>query len=471
MWPLDHFKNQIALLEESGQSYSYAQLTQICNTLLSQINNKGLDFILCENSVGSIFSYVSMILKRTPILLLNADIDPLLLKEYITTYSPQYLWLPEKSIFNISGYSQIYASFNYILLKKQEYFFSDLYGELALLLTTSGSTGSRKLVRLSYKNIYINQSAIATSLSMNSLDRYITTLPMNYSYGLSIINSVLHVGGSLVVTKKSVLQKDFWDQMKGFHVTSLGGVPYTYQMLDRIRFYKMDLPSLVTLTQAGGRLEQNIQNKLAVYAQDTGRKFYVMYGQTEATARLCCLPYKYAIRKLGSIGLPIPGVNISLLNNYGAEIIESEIVGKLVYKGGNVMLGYAEDLHDLALGDTCGGINESGDLAKRDEEGYIYIVGREKRFLKIFGNRVNLDELERIIIDKFPGCNVACSGRDDMLFIFIEGDDIFWSAEIKKFIIHNLKINQSGFEIRQITSFPKNESGKILYGELGSRFT
>ena len=196
-----------------------------------------------------------------------------------------------------------------------------------------------------------------------------------------------------------------------------------------------------------------------------------MYGQTEATARLCCLPYKYAIRKLGSIGLPIPGVNISLLNNYGAEIIESEIVGKLVYKGGNVMLGYAEDLHDLALGDTCGGINESGDLAKRDEEGYIYIVGREKRFLKIFGNRVNLDELERIIIDKFPGCNVACSGRDDMLFIFIEGDDLFWSAEIKKFIIHNLKINQSGFEIRQITSFPKNESGKILYGELGSRFT
>ena len=239
-----------------------------------------------------------------------------------------------------------------------------LYGELGLLLTTSGSTGSPKFVRQSYTNILDNARSIVTYLELDETERPITTLPMNYTYGLSIINSHLLVGASILVTDKTLMEKEFWSFFKESKATSFGGVPYTYEMLDKLRFYRMELPSLRTMTQAGGKILPELHEKFAKYAKEQGKRFVVMYGQCEATARMGYLPYEKAVEKKGSMGIVIPGGKFRLIDVNGKEITDPYITGELVYEGKNVTLGYAECKDDLGKGDERGGILETGDMAQ-----------------------------------------------------------------------------------------------------------
>jgi acyl-CoA synthetase (AMP-forming)/AMP-acid ligase II len=327
-----------------------------------------------------------------------------------------------------------------------------LFTDLALLLTTSGSTGSPKLVRLSYANLLSNALSIAEYLSINENERPITTLPMHYSFGLSVINSHLLKGATLLLTDKSLMEKDFWSLLKKEQATSLSGVPYTYEMLKRLRFFRMDLPSLRTLTQAGGKLNIELTKEFAEYAQNADKRFFVMYGQTEATARMSYLPYEQSLSKSGSIGIAIPGGAFTLL----------EESGELIYQGQNVSLGYAESAEDLAKGDENKGILYTGDLAKRDNDGYYYIIGRKKRFIKLFGNRINLDETESVLKTRYVDC--ACVGTDDKMIVYTteQGKE----AEIKQFISAQLHLNPNAFEVRPIDAIPKNSSGKTIYSEL-----
>jgi acyl-coenzyme A synthetase/AMP-(fatty) acid ligase len=260
------------------------------------------------------------------------------------------------------------------------------------------------------------------------------------------------------------MQKEFWQQFKKYGVTSFGGVPYTYEMLDKLRLYRMDLPTLRTMTQAGGKLSLDLHEKLAEYAERTNRCFVVMYGQTEATARMSYLPPEKSLEKYGSMGIAIPGGELSLIDALGNEIKEPEIVGELVYKGKNVTLGYAECGADLSKGDEREGILVTGDMAKCDADGYYYIVGRKKRFIKIFGNRVNLDEAERLIRTAFPNVDCACGGVDDKLKVYVT--DGAFSDTIKKFLNEKTGVNQTAFEVAVISAIPRSESGKILYNEL-----
>ena len=236
---------------------------------------------------------------------------------------------------------------------------------------------------------------------------------MNYTYGLSIINSHLLVGAVLLLTEKALTQKEFWNFFKEAGATSFGGVPYTYEMLDRLRFYRMELPSLRYMTQAGGKLIPELHKKFAEYAEKNGKKFIVMYGQCEATARMGYLPADKAIEKCGSMGIAIPGGRFRLIGLDGSTVTEPYTTGELVYEGDNVTLGYAECGEDLLKGDEQHGVLETGDMAQFDEEGFYYIVGRKKRFLKIYGNRVNLDEIDRMVKGEFLGIDCAAAGVDD----------------------------------------------------------
>ena len=332
------------------------------------------------------------------------------------------------------------------------------------MLTTSGSTGSPKLVRQSYKNIEANTKSIVEYLQLNETERAITTLPMNYTYGISIINTHLWVGASIILTEKGLMQKEFWQQMKDFEATSFAGVPYTYEMLDKLRFFRMNLPSLRYMTQAGGKLSPELHHKFAQWAKDCGKKFIVMYGQTEATARMSYLPAEKSLEKYGSMGIAIPNGKFSLIDVNGEEIITPETVGELVYEGANVTLGYAECGLDLAKSDERHGKLITGDMAKFDADGFYYIVGRKKRFLKIYGNRVNLDETERLIKTEFKDLECACTGVDDSMIIYttnpIENDNIM------AFVTSKTGINKAAFKIRNIDEIPKNEAGKTLYKEL-----
>ncbi|WP_054693712.1 AMP-binding protein [Syntrophomonas palmitatica] len=465
IWQFGKFRSNIAVITEDGNSYSYACLENDCDKLINNITSgRCLIFNLCSNEIGSLIGYVAFINNHIVPLLLDAHLDSTLLDSLIEAYKPDYLWLPSTRKNEFEYFNEVYSQYNYSLLKTpytNEYL---LYDELALLLTTSGSTGSPKFVRQSYANINANTESIVEYLRLDETERPITTLPMSYTYGLSIINTHLYTGASIILTEKSIMQKEFWQQLKEYKATSFGGVPYTYEILDKLRFYRMDLPYLRTMTQAGGKLSPELHKRFAEYARENGKRFIVMYGQTEATARMSYLPHEKSIEKSGSMGIAIPGGKFSLIDINGQEISEPEVTGELVYQGANVTLGYAEYGEDLKKSDERGGILVTGDMAKRDEEGYYYIVGRKKRFLKIFGNRINLDETERIIKDNFKDCDCACGGIDDAMHIFVTNPALL--ENIKQFITSKTGLNHIAFKVRYIDAIPKNESGKTLYSEL-----
>jgi acyl-coenzyme A synthetase/AMP-(fatty) acid ligase len=332
---------------------------------------------------------------------------------------------------------------------------------LALLRATSGSTGSRKYVRLSYQNIHANASSIAQYLSITGEDRAITTLPMSYSYGLSILNSHLLSGACVILNDQAVVNRQFWQTLVEQRATTFGGVPYTYTLLKRLRFEDMDLPSLSYLTQAGGRLGEELHREFAAICARKGLGFVPMYGQTEATARMSYLAASESARFVGSVGKAIPGGRFELLDDEGALIEAPERAGNLIYYGANVCMGYATCADDLRRGDENAGRLVTGDLAKRDEAGNYYIVGRTGRFLKILGNRVNLDELDALLATK--GLRAVSSGSDDALVVYTECDEF---PAIKELLMRGLGLNKSTFSIRRIPRIPRNDSGKILYAEL-----
>ena len=463
MWRLNQFRDNTAVIIEYGEKIPYSALLHDSQKLAEKVKDRCLVFNLCSNEYGSLLGYVAFLNNRIVPVMLDAHLDRMLLNNLIESYKPDYLWLPAR-MKNEFGYSVAYESNGYALLKTPYEKVFPLYDELALLLTTSGSTGSPKLVRQSYQNIQANTKSIAQYLDLDETERPITTLPMSYTYGLSIINTHLYVGASMILTQKTLMQKEFWQQFRDYKATSFGGVPYIYEMLDKLRFFRMDLPSLRTMTQAGGKLSPELHRKFAEYAAETGRKFIVMYGQTEATARMAYLPPEYALAKVGSMGIAIPGGKFRLIDADGNEITEPEAVGELVYEGANVTLGYAESGGDLAKGDERNGVLITGDMARRDKDGFYYIVGRKKRFLKIFGSRVNLDETERLIKSGFGDMDAACAGKDDEMVVFIT--DKTKEKEVQNFLEEKLNLNRLAFRVKYIESIPKNESGKTLYAAL-----
>lgn len=466
IWNLKQFGNRTALLDDNGKAITYNQLSDETSALAKKIGHRCLVFVLCRNTIGSVLGYVSFVNNGIVALLLNSNFDDTLLSKLIDTYRPLYLWIPISKTAHFVNYIKEYETFDYALLKTN---FSDcsLYNELALLLTTSGSTGSPKFVRQSYANVLSNAEAIVDYLNIDSNERPVTLLPMYYTFGLSVINSHLLVGATLLITDKTLMHSELWKFIKEAKATSLSGVPYTYEMLDRLRFYRMDLPSLRTLTQAGGRLSPKLHEKFSQYAADSGRKFVVMYGQCEATARMSYLPSERSCEKIGSIGIAIPGGCFHLIDADGSVIDEPDADGELIYNGPNVTLGYAECIDDLAKGDERNGVLATGDIARFDSDGFYYIVGRKKRFLKIFGNRVNLDEVDSLVYGEF-GIDMASAGVDDHLYIFVTLEK--YAEQVRSFVIDKTKLNPAAFKIKVIDRIPKNESGKTLYSELSKYF-
>jgi len=272
------------------------------------------------------------------------------------------------------------------------------------------------------------------------------------------------VGAKILITDKKLMQKDFWNFFKTAKATSFGGVPYTYEILKKLRFFRMELPSLRYMTQAGGKLTVELHKEFAEDSAAKGRGFVVMYGQTEATARMAYLPADKAIEKCGSMGIAIPGGRFELIDVNGNTITEPDVVGELVYYGDNVTLGYAACPEDLAKGDERCGRLVTGDMAKMDADGYYYIVGRKKRFLKMFGKRVNLDEIDRLMKARFDNIDCASDGVDDAMYLFVTDESLLDVS--RRYIAEKTGINLSAIHSVYTASIPKNNSGKTLYSEL-----
>lgn len=459
---INEYDNSTAIITESYEKITYTSLLQDADILRKQINKRCLVFSVCENCLESVVGYLSFLRGRIVPVMINKGINEGLFNNLLDKYKPEYIWVPKEKVKNSICYKEVYAYKGYVLLKTEYDINYTLHKELALLLTTSGSTGSPKLVRQSYKNITCNANAIAEYLNITSDDVPITTLPMSYTYGLSIINSHLLKGASIILTNKTLMEKEFWELLKNNNATTFGGVPYTYEILKKLRFSRMQLPSLKVLTQAGGKLSSELSKEFSIICEEKGIRFYVMYGQTEATARMSYLPPEYSILKAGSIGIAIPEGKFSIRDDKGNIIEEGETTGELIYQGNNVTMGYAQSCKDLCNGDENSGILVTGDMAKRDKDGFYYIVGRKKRFLKLFGNRVNLDEMEQLL--KNGGFECACIGTDDNLKIYITNEKSV--ADVKNFVVEHTGINSAGFTIYHVEAVPRNEAGKILYSAL-----
>lgn len=462
MWRFNRFGDSLAAKDEYGQGITYKQLEAEGQALCTAAGARCLVFQLCQNTLGSFLGYAGFLEGGIVPAMLQADIVPQALQALCDAYHPGYLWAPKEFIW--PGTTVIYTRFDYHLLQTSYGITTSIHEDLALLLTTSGSTGSPKFVRQSYANIRSNTNSIVKYLSLTSSERPITTLPMQYTYGLSILNSHLDIGATVLLTDKGIAQKEFWEFFRKEGATSFGGVPYTYEMLDRMRFTRMELPSLKTLTQAGGKLLPTLHEKFARWCMDTDRQFIVMYGQCEATARMAYLPWALSLQKSGAMGVAIPGGSFQLIDLHGQPITQPHITGELRYFGDNVTLGYAETAEDLLKGDERHGMLDTGDMAQMDEDGIYYIVGRKKRFLKIFGNRINLDETERMLKAAFPGEDCACAGVDDRLYIFSLNESVL--PQMRSFLSGRTGLNPSGFVTRKLMEIPKNAAGKTLYKEL-----
>ena len=463
IWDLGKYKNNIALISEN-ECIDYGSLKACSEKICQNIRERVLVFLLCSNTYESVAGYIGFLNHGIVPVMIDSSLDMELLSKLLDIYRPKYIWMPVNMSGKFSNYERSGSLGSYVLLKTGERLSFPLYDELALLMTTSGSTGSPKLVRLSYKNIKANTESIIKYLKIDRNERSITNLPMHYVYGLSIINTHLYAGASVVMTEKSMFQKEFWQIVREQEVTNFGGVPYTFEMLNRLRFFKMDLPALKTITQAGGKLSPALHRKFAEYASQKGKKFVVMYGAAEATARMGYLPPEESLRKCGAMGIPIPGGRFSLVDEEGRDIEVPHTMGELIYHGDNVMLGYAERGEDLAKGDEEQGSLHTGDLAEFDEDGYYTILGRKKRFLKIYGKRINLQEVEFILQKRFNTLGIAVSGRDDQMNVFLEGD--IPAEEVKGYIADKFKIHHLALKICCVDSIPKNSSGKVLYSKL-----
>ncbi|HUP69376.1 MAG TPA: AMP-binding protein [Acidimicrobiales bacterium] len=390
---------RVAALTSTG-SITYAELEDRVAGLAERLGiERRLVLVRAANTVDALVAYVAALRGGHSVLLAPGD-DASSGQVLIDAYDPDVVISAGQNRWNFD--------------ERRDRTVHDLHPELALLLSTSGSTGSPKLVRLSRRNLQSNAASIAEYLGLTPEDRAVTTLPMQYCYGLSVINSHLHAGASLVLTDLSVVDRCFWDLFRASGATSFAGVPHTFDLLDRVGFDEMSLPTLRYLTEAGGRMAPDKVRRYAQLGARHGWDLFVMYGQTEATARMAYLPPALTGSQPQSIGIPVPGGHFTI------DSPDEDGAGELVYRGDNVMLGYAEQPRDLALGATVGALH-TGDLARVSAAGLYEIVGRRSRFIKPYGIRIDLDRLERLLAD--DGVAGVCSGDDDLLIVAVEHPD------------------------------------------------
>lgn len=465
---LKQFKNQPALIDgESKTTLTYENLDNAIHNFIRPLGSKkSLVFLFIHSTLDCLTAYLALLNYGHAVALFDGSLHPTLKQHLVSCYHPKFILegISTNETQNFDYYEPIKTSFSSLSawrLRNNEALHS-IHPDLQLLLSTSGTTGSPKLIRLSRRNILSNASAICAYLTITAEERAIATLPFHYSYGLSVLHSHLIVGASLVLTPHSVIQEGFWQTFNRFRCTSLAGVPYTYQLIDRLGLENLDCPSLHTLTHAGGPLSPDLITKFHTLMQKRNGRFFTMYGQTEATARIAYVPPSYLPAKAGAIGIAIPGGKLQLFDN-DQEIIQSKCEGELVYTGENVMLGYANHPQDLELGDMLKGVLPTGDLGYRDEDGIYFLTGRLKRISKVYGQRINLEEIESAAS---AFVRVAAMSNDTTIRLYYETTTGFDMDICIDFLSKTYHLAPSTFECIALEHFPLTSSGKIDYTKL-----
>ncbi len=408
-----------------------------------------LAFLYVDNSIHSLHHFFRWYQSGAALALLPKSLSKTQKNTLEDSYSPVIIY--DESRLEINGWQQ---QDSYFLQKENA---TAVHPAIKILVSTSGSTGSPKLVKLSEENLLANARSILQYLPINEKDTAPLNLPVYYSYGLSVLTTHALAGATVVCGLPDMVQKAFWEAWEYYEFTSLAGVPFTYEILNRLGVFTKHFPTLKYFTQAGGRLQNELVKKAAMYAQKNNSTFFIMYGQTEATARMAYLPPNQALYKSGSIGMAIPGGQFKI-DNATAE---------LLYTGPNVFGGYAETAADLLTYEQIQPLH-TGDLARMDEDGYLYITGRSKRFIKLYGNRMSLDEIETLL-HHFALQQVACTGiRDKFLLIsFTEPAD---RNAIAVYLFSQLGIHPTAIKWNPLPALPLTANGKWDYPKIASDY-
>ncbi|EKE43226.1 AMP-dependent synthetase and ligase [Oceaniovalibus guishaninsula JLT2003] len=434
LWGLSR-SDRIAFSGPDGLRVSYADFLADVDGFAARLGaGRGILLLKCTGHYRQYVAYMAALSAKCPVILADAAADP-----SGQPFPVSYVYAPDTDRLDITGAAA-----------------PDLHDDLAVLLSTSGSTGAAKSVRLSHRNILSNADAIVEYLGIAPDDRAVMALPFQYSYGMSVVNSHLRAGARIVLNPHSVSSAKFWDAFAAARCTSFAGVPHSFDLIEQARIDTGALPHLRTMTQAGGRMPPDTVRAWAERSAREGWRFVVMYGQTEAAPRMAYLPPEAAADHPAAIGRAIPGGTLAIRDEAGRPLPDGT-EGELVYRGPNVMMGYARTPADLALGQGPD-ILRTGDLARRDAQGFFTITGRQSRFVKLYGYRIALDEIDARL--KAQGIDAASIAIDEQIHVVAQADDDRRDA-IAADLAAWLTLPAGAIHVHPVASLPRNANGKI----------
>ena len=418
-------------------------------------DGQGLCFIYSDSKFQSVKVFLNFLDSRYTIVMLSAQLNVEFKSQLEQLYSPYYIYDPERT--EISACKSIAAATDITLFRRVNPVDYSIDPDIRILLSTSGSTGSPKLVKLSNKNLVSNTFAILDYLPVQPSDVVPLNVPISFIYGLSVFTTNCLRANTIVCTGQDILRKEFWTDFKKYRFSTLSGVPYVYEMLYRIGFFKNGHSGLRYMTHSGGVLNQQLTRLAAEYSVQHGKLFYSQYGQTEATGRMAYVPPADLLRKNGSIGFP------TSIGRFEIDEHSSE----LIFSGPNVSGGYANCVEDLGTFEHTGRLY-TGDIARQDEDGFYYIVGRKKRFIKLVGIRVNLDDIEQILRNALGGTFI-CTGIEDNLLSVTHPDRTLDEAAVRHILRDKLSIHPKMVRITYLDTIPLTHNGKIDYQQVATR--
>lgn len=446
------YSDLLAIADSSGNRISYKELAQRARSELAALEERSLIFILCDYQMETVeFIYEIMYLNRVP-LLLSSDIDAELLDVLIQTYQPQYLYC-QKS-YQMEGRYREEGNFEEHVLWKTGNPRFEIHPDVALLLSTSGTTGSAKLVKLSYDNIRSAGERAGRHMGIVKGQKGLCPSPLNHILGFIFCMWHWSQGASILVTEEFVISKRFQEFYREERINNFAATPYIFRMLQKVRFWDEEkVGYLHRAVAAGEKMPEEEQEQLRAVLGD---KMWLAYGQTECAGYISDINIQESCVKKTAVGKALEHIEAT------ADIQSNE----LIVKSKCVCMGYANNVMQLAQGDVHQGILHTGDMVRIDADGCIYLMGRLTRYVKVLGKRVNLDDIENYLRRKLRNVEFACVGEDNRIMVFhtCEEDDL--NQKIRVLLDHNMKIPPKYIVCTYLEEMPRSDTGKILYRKL-----
>ena len=440
------FGNKTALIDYELGNLTFKEIIKETKRIQNKLNSENIVLLVASNSLESVTGYIAFLNHpKTITILVDKSFKSKFINGIINLYKPNFIFAPKEFKFEVNTEEITVKKKSYKLHKTFFKKFKKINFKNFLLLSTSGTTQNPKFVRLSKQNILSNTKNIISYLSIKSSHTTITTMPMGYSYGLSIINTHLFAGSKILLNEKTIFESEFWKRIRENKISSFGGVPEFYEYLKKLKFEKQNISSLVYITQAGGKMNEEYLKYLGNICSNFNIKFFVMYGQTEASPRMSYLDWKKFNVKPNSIGKPLKGCHFELLDENKKKINKKNTIGEIVFYGKNVCLGYANSQKDLQKGDENKKKLFTGDLGVKDKDNYFYIVGRKNRIIKLFGKRCNLKDIENFL--KIKGIKANCYQNDKKLQLNLLSNHVI--EKVKNDLSEYLGINKNFILIKK----------------------